>query len=200
MQCANCRSDLKDGASFCGNCGAQVILPPAPPAPSLAPASPVAAPIEATSPTPQPWSPPQPAAQPAAVPVYPAAPATAPAPQYAAPPTYAIPKQPSSGLSIASLVLGILSLTSCLIWFLAIPFGIAALICGFIGRPKGGKGMALAGIITAILGIVLTITITAFAVKYLDENPEEAQQYNSVPTSKTIAMARSYSLSSASFR
>jgi hypothetical protein len=97
-------------------------------------------------------------------------------------------------------VLGILSLTTSIIWFLAIPLGVAALICGFIGRSKGGKGMATAGIITAIAGIILTIVITAFALRYLYDHPEESQQYNNIPTSKTIALAKSYYLSSTDFR
>lgn len=201
MQCANCRSDLKEGAGFCGNCGAQVILPPNQPAEPWVPPPPapaVPSPLPEPQAPQQPHSPQQPASQ------LPATPYTAPgAPtaQYAGPPpTYAIPKQPSHGLSIASLVLGILSLVTCIIWFFAIPLGVAALICGFIGRPRGGKGMATAGIITAIAGIILTIVITAFAVKYLDDHPEESKQYNNIPTSKTIALVKSYSLSSADFR
>ncbi len=188
MQCANCRSDLKEGAGFCGNCGAQVILPPTQPSAPWVPPPAAPAPVAAPNPFPQPEvpqpQPTQPATEPPATPYpVPGAPAPAAAPYSAQPPTYAVPKQPSNGLSIASLVLGILSLTTSIIWFLAIPLGVAALICGFIGRSKGGKGMATAGIITAIAGIILTIVITAFALKYLDDHPEESQQYNNIPTS-----------------
>jgi hypothetical protein len=106
-----------------------------------------------------------------AIPISPApyqAPAAAPAPG-----AYAVPKQSSSGLSIASMVLGILSIFCCLIWFMAIPFGITAVILGFLGKGKGGKGMAIAGIITGLIGTVLSIIITVAAVNYVENNPEQ---------------------------
>ncbi|MEO2035015.1 MAG: DUF4190 domain-containing protein [Planctomycetaceae bacterium] len=76
------------------------------------------------------------------------------------------PQQPESGLSIASLVLGVLSATiGCCCW-LHIPLSIAAIITGIMGMQKvkagtgGGYGMALAGVIVG--GIVL-ISYTALA-------------------------------------
>lgn len=69
-----------------------------------------------------------------------------------------------NGLGTASLVLGILSLVT---WFLVIGglFGIVAVILGFLGRGKAKRreadngGMALAGIITGAVGILLTILV-----------------------------------------
>jgi len=62
----------------------------------------------------------------------------------------------SKGLSIASMVLGILS-TTCCCGLIGIFMGIAAIIMGAIGRKKGGRGMALAGIICGSLGILVSL-------------------------------------------
>lgn len=159
MQCATCHSDLKEGASFCGNCGAAILLSPAQPQYATAPA------------------------------------AATPAPGAA--PLYAVPKQPSSGFSIASLVLGILSLVCSLIWFISIPLGVAALVFGFMGKPKGGKGMALAGIITGAIGIVASIIIVIVALQYLENIPDQQTRYNSLTPANSVAQLKSYSLSAA---
>lgn len=80
-------------------------------------------------------------------------------PQYAAP-QYAAPqpaKKKLIGLSIASLVLGILSLLACC--YCGALFGIPGAICGAIAMAKkaDGKGMAIAGLICSILGVLLCI-------------------------------------------
>jgi hypothetical protein len=66
-------------------------------------------------------------------------------------------------LAIISLVLGILSLICCS-WFVP---GIAAIVLGFIARSKaksdpatyGGEGLALAGIITGGISVVLGVIV-----------------------------------------
>jgi hypothetical protein len=71
-----------------------------------------------------------------------------------------------NGLGVASLVLGILSLFT---WFFFIGglFGLIAIVLGIIGlgRVKRGeannRGMAIAGIITGALGVLLTILVVA---------------------------------------
>ncbi len=74
--------------------------------------------------------------------------------------------QESKGLSIASLVVGILSLlTSCCGCF-GIVVSIVAIVLGIIGRPKGGKGMATGGIICGAIGLLLCIVLTIWAVMY----------------------------------
>jgi hypothetical protein len=160
MQCAQCGTELQPNAAFCGNCGAQILQPaqqiPGTAQPQVAapaPAAPAATPV-AIAPQPAPF-----------------AVGAAPAPNVANT-TYAVPKTENSGLSIASLILGIIGLLSSLIWFIAIPFGLMALIFGLIGRGKGGKGMATTGIITGSLAIVATIIITALAANYLAKHPE----------------------------
>jgi uncharacterized protein DUF4190 len=65
--------------------------------------------------------------------------------------------QPSNGMAIASLVLGILGVF--------IPFlGVLALIFGGVGLSKAndgasGKGMAIAGLVLGILGTLVTLYI-----------------------------------------
>ncbi|MGN0153684.1 MAG: DUF4190 domain-containing protein [Lachnospiraceae bacterium] len=71
------------------------------------------------------------------------------------------PEPVSNGYAIASLVMGILSIvTSCCCGFLSFLFGALGIIFGCI-QPKdlSGKkpGMAIAGIITSIVGIVFGV-------------------------------------------
>ncbi len=71
------------------------------------------------------------------------------------------PEKESKGLSIASLVLGLIGLLVA-----AIPCGTLAIIFGLMGKKKGGAGMATAGFILGIadvaFGIIYAI-ITMFA-------------------------------------
>ena len=83
-------------------------------------------------------------------------------------PSYAMPP-PTSGLAIASMICGILGLMTCLL-----P-GIAGVICGHMALNQmadptlrvGGRGMAIAGLVTGYLsvtglvGIVLVILFAA---------------------------------------
>lgn len=71
---------------------------------------------------------------------------------------------PTDGLSIASLVCGILAIISCYIWGL---FGLPAVICGHMSlkkinhspTPIQGKGMAIAGLICGYIGIALQVLV-----------------------------------------
>ena len=80
------------------------------------------------------------------------------------------PQQPQEkGLNIASLVLGIISLISFCLFYLSLPLGIIGLILGILGHKKNPEGMAKAGIILSIIGIVfslglLILTIIGFVV------------------------------------
>jgi flagellar basal body-associated protein FliL len=71
-------------------------------------------------------------------------------------------------LSIWALVLGILSLVSVLLGFIP---GIPAVICGHLGLSRikrqpflGGRGMAIAGLITGYLGIMVSCIFLAIPV------------------------------------
>ncbi len=69
----------------------------------------------------------------------------------------------SQGLAIASLVCGILSLICCN-WFV---LGIVALVLGFVAKSKasadpanfGGAGLALGGMITGGISLVLGVVV-----------------------------------------
>jgi len=61
------------------------------------------------------------------------------------------------GLSIASMVLGIISVVLFCFWYLALPCAILAIIFGVLGRKQGGKGMATAGLVLGIIAIAIAL-------------------------------------------
>lgn len=63
------------------------------------------------------------------------------------------------GLSIASMVLGIVSIITYCIFFVSIPCSILAIIFAIIGKNKGGKGMAIAGLVCGIIGLAVQIYV-----------------------------------------
>lgn len=67
--------------------------------------------------------------------------------------------QPESGLAIASLVLGVVSMTGP-----GLLLGIPAIITGAMAlkRKLGGRGLALAGLITGIISTVLSVLFIMF--------------------------------------
>jgi len=75
----------------------------------------------------------------------------------------------ASGLAVASLVTGILSVVS---FIGGMPLGIASIVCGSIDLARikdgssgmKGKGMDIAGIILGIAGIILTIVLLILGV------------------------------------
>ncbi len=75
-------------------------------------------------------------------------------------------------LAIVSLVLGILGVLLSFCCYGGIPFGIAALITGFLGMKNvnanpsmyGGKGLAIGGMITGAIGFLITIGIIILVV------------------------------------
>jgi uncharacterized membrane protein len=105
------------------------------------------------------------------------------------PPGYGAPgpSGPSNGLGTAGLVLGIIGLILALVPFmiwLAVPLGIIGAILAFIGRSKARKGeatnggAAMAGIITSLAAIVISIAWSvAFAV-FIASNSDEFSNYS----------------------
>ena len=61
------------------------------------------------------------------------------------------------GMATASLVLGIVSIALCCMPFLTLPCAVAGIITGALGARSSGQGMAAAGIILSIIGLVLGI-------------------------------------------
>ncbi|AQA05003.1 hypothetical protein BVC93_24270 [Mycobacterium sp. MS1601] len=80
------------------------------------------------------------------------------------------PAAPKNGLGIAALVVGILSLPAVLTVFGGFVLGLVAIVLGFIGyrRAKKGEatngGIAIAGVVIGLLGIVLNAALIAFGV------------------------------------
>ena len=68
----------------------------------------------------------------------------------------------SKGLSVASLILGILSMLCCCIGF---PFAIIGIILAIVSlvKHKGGKGLAIAGLITSGITMIISV-ITAISL------------------------------------
>lgn len=89
------------------------------------------------------------------------------------------PGQPSSGLAVTSMVLGIVSLPACICWPLAVVLAIAAIVLGVMAKNKikagqaSGNGMATAGIICGAVALVLI----AISLIIAFSNPELMEQY-----------------------
>ncbi len=81
---------------------------------------------------------------------------------------YQQPEKPpaKSGLSIAAMVLGILSILFFCIPYISLPLAIVGLILGIISlvKKQGGRGMAIAGVICSAIGFIIGIIVIIFAV------------------------------------
>ncbi|MFE5712249.1 DUF4190 domain-containing protein [Streptomyces sp. NPDC056501] len=86
---------------------------------------------------------------------------------YGQPPGF---QQPSNGMGIASMVLGIVAVVGFCLYGVNIILGILALIFGIIGLKKAGRGeatnrgMALAGVILGSVGIVVGSVILGLII------------------------------------
>ncbi|MCV7183466.1 MULTISPECIES: DUF4190 domain-containing protein [Mycolicibacterium] len=80
------------------------------------------------------------------------------------------PVAPKNGLGIAALVVGILSLPAVLTVFGGFVLGLVAIVLGVIGYRRAKKGaatnggIAIAGAVIGLLGIVLNAALIAFGV------------------------------------
>lgn len=70
-----------------------------------------------------------------------------------------------SGFSVASMVLGILSLVFCWLPIFSIPMGIVATALGGIAiyRQNSGRGMAIAGLTCAIIALAFDVLLIIIA-------------------------------------
>jgi len=77
------------------------------------------------------------------------------------PPAFGAPvPSGGKGLAITSLITGIAAIALCCYWFIAIPAGVAAVITGILAMQRGqSKGMAIAGLITGGLGVLLGLVL-----------------------------------------
>ena len=78
--------------------------------------------------------------------------------------TVETPVQESKGLSIASMILGIVSVVLFCIWYISVPCAILAIIFGILGKKKGGRGMAIAGLVLGIVALAIIIVIYLLAI------------------------------------
>ena len=110
-------------------------------------------------------------------PVPASAPVAPPAPSPAGTPV------PSTGLAIASLVLGILATLSG-IFFIGGLFGIVAIVLGIIAlQKKVDKGMSITGIIAGALGILGTlgaVAVIVLATSGIQSRAQDVQRKNDV--------------------
>jgi hypothetical protein len=115
----------------------------------------------------------QPYQQPYNQPQYPPAPPAYPQNNFQQPPytyqqpfnpPYMVPKKPTSGLGIASLVLGITAIVFCWIPGLNILLSLLALILGIVAKAKGDGGMAIAGIVIGAIMFIVSCIILAVVV------------------------------------
>lgn len=71
-------------------------------------------------------------------------------------------KSESKGMSVAALVLGIVSVVFCSVGLVNIACGVLAIIFGIKGKKRNGKGMAQAGFILGIIGLSLRAILFIF--------------------------------------
>lgn len=90
------------------------------------------------------------------------------------PPAYGQERPKRNGLGIAALVLGILSIVLFFTVIGGIVLGIAAIVLGFIGRGRAKRGeasnggMAIAGILTGLIGILIPVGIAVAAALFFN--------------------------------
>ena len=65
----------------------------------------------------------------------------------------------AKGMSIASLILGIVSIVCCCAYYIGITFSIVGLILGILAKKRitGKSSLALAGIITSSIGLAVSV-------------------------------------------
>lgn len=80
---------------------------------------------------------------------------------YGTNPQYGYVPEQDKGMSIASMVLGIIGLLAWCIPLFGYPITIVGLVLGIKGKNKGGRGMAIAGIVMSIIGLIATVINSA---------------------------------------
>jgi hypothetical protein len=93
-------------------------------------------------------------------------------------PTYPAGREPGqpapparrSGLAIAALVLGVLSIPLAFTVYPGLLFGLVAIILGVVGLiatrggRAGGRGMAVAGVVTGLVGLVFAAALAVYGL------------------------------------
>ena len=77
---------------------------------------------------------------------------------------YQQPTKPDA-LAIVSLILGIASIVlGCCVTYLGIALGVGGIICSVMSKKKQKSGLATAGLVCSIIGIVLAVIWVSFSV------------------------------------
>jgi Domain of unknown function (DUF4352) len=122
-----------------------------------------------------------------------------PPPEYPPPPAEqtptAVQQPPRNGLGITALILGIIGTISGIIplfFWLAGILGVIGLILGFVGRGRAKRGeatngaMALWGIITSAIALILSIVGLVITVGAFGEAADELAETAEEPTATTV--------------
>lgn len=81
--------------------------------------------------------------------------------------TAAEPPKKTNSLAVVSLVLGIISIVlGCCGSWIAIVLGIGGIVCAVMANKEEKTGMAKAGMICSIIGIILAIVVLIFAIAF----------------------------------
>ena len=87
-------------------------------------------------------------------------------------------KSESNPLAVVSLVLGIVSIVlGCCTGWVGSLFGIGGVVCAIVAKKKGKSGMATAGLICSIAGIVVGILLTIVIVLFSEALIGEMSSY-----------------------
>lgn len=92
------------------------------------------------------------------------------------------------GFSIASLVLGILAIVTSIVLFISVVLGILAIVFGAISARKSGSKMAIAGIVTGTVGIILSLLIVwmvSEALPSLQQSQRDTMRKSDIATLAT---------------
>ncbi|WP_374985602.1 DUF4190 domain-containing protein [Streptomyces fradiae] len=101
---------------------------------------------------------------------------------------------PANGLGIAAMVIGIVSLVMCWAYGLGIVLGVLALVFGIIGRKRvqrgeaNNAGMATAGIVTGVIGIVLGVVILGAMIWAIVESTEHGGRDDHDPYATSLVV------------
>lgn len=91
-----------------------------------------------------------------------------------------MPQNRNSALSIISLIMGILAITLGCCYGIGFLFAIPGLVCGIISIREAKSGLAIAGIICSVIGMVLAIAFWVFFIiglNYIASDPVLYEQY-----------------------
>ena len=93
-------------------------------------------------------------------------------------------QQGSKSMAVTSMVLGIIALVICICFFLSIPLGIVSIILGIIvlTKRKNGKSFAIAGIVTSVVSILVSVVTLVTMMPYINFGMELSKDPQAIVT------------------